>query len=185
VTRRVEGSDLLGCLEKELGKCRTAKWDSDLPFSVLQFDDQPEPDLTTTLTFGISTHVLSGRDGFERRQELMVLLRRGLDEEALQIAANVGAYVIDAHVALAEGETVRMPRRRDGNLDRLVVAPPDPFPEEVGRCDEFDPPVELVWLLPFAGSEHHIVAEHGWRDLLHWMRERELDPYDLSRPVVL
>lgn len=184
MTRRVGGSDLLGCLETELGECRTARWDSDLPFSVLQFDDQPELDVTATLTFGIFTHVLTGPDGVERRQELMVLLRRGLDEEALQIAANVGAYVIEEHVALAEGETVGMPQR-DGNLDRLIVARPDPFPETFGRCDDFAPPVEFAWLLPFAGSEHHIVAEHGWRDLLHWIRARGLDPYDLARPVVL
>jgi hypothetical protein len=65
------------------------------------------------------------------------------------------------------------------------VARPDPFPKTFGHCDEFEPPVVFVWLLPFAGNEHHIIAEHGWRDLLYWARERELDPYDLGRPLVL
>jgi hypothetical protein len=73
----------------------------------------------------------------------------------------------------------------DGTLDRLVVALPEPFPDRFARCDEFEPPVELLWFLPFAASEQHIVTDHGWRELLHWIRERGESPYDLDRTTVL
>ena len=93
--------------------------------------------------------------------------------------------LLDEHVALVEGETVGMPGQAGSALDRLVVAAPQPFAPRFARCDDADPAVEIVWLLPFAPSEHHIVAEHGWRDLLQHIRAIGASPYDLLRPVVL
>ena len=185
---RPPGDVLLDHLERDLGEFRgrgLAEPETSLDFSLFQFDDRPEDGVTTTVTFGISTHVLTGRDGSERRQELLLALRADLDDAALDIAANIGAYVVDRHVALLEGETMRTPTEEDLKVDMLVAATPAPFPSRLSVCPEFEPPVEIVWLLPFAESEHHIVAEHGWRDLLHWLRERRLDVYDLARETVL
>ena len=93
-------------------------------------------------------------------------------------------YGIGEHVVVGSDarETIRLPVELDRELDLLVAAAPEPFPARFARCRSFEPPIEIVWLVPFAGGEHHIVAEHGWRDLLHWLRERELDVYDLRRP---
>jgi Suppressor of fused protein (SUFU) len=180
---------LLTHLERDLGEFTGAnaamKPETDLDFSLLQFDDRPESGVTATVTFGVSVHMLTGRDSRERREELVVLLQRPFDHEALDMAANIGRYLLDEHVALAEGETIRMPAQGGGRLDRLVAALPDPFPDRFARCDEFDPPIEFVWLLPFAQSEHHLVAEHGWRDLLDEVRAHGHSPYDLLRNVVL
>ena len=180
---------LLDHLERDLGEFTGAKGamkpETALGFSLLQFDDRPEDDVTATVTFGVSIHLLTQRDGRERRQELLLLLRTPFDEDALQIAANIGRYVLDEHVALAEGETIGMPPQAGGRLDRLVAAPPAAFAERFARCNEFDPPVDFVWLLPFAASEHHLVAEHGWRDLVDELRTQGLSPYDLLRDVVL
>jgi hypothetical protein len=180
---------LLAHLERDLGEFTGAKGamkpETGFEFSLLQFDDRPEDDVTATITFGLSVHVLTQRDGRERRQELVLLLRSPFDEDALEIAANIGRYVLEEHVALAEGETIRMPIQTGGRLDRLVVAPPAEFPDRFARCDEFDPPADFVWLLPFASSEHHVVAEHGWRDLVDELRAQGQSPYDLLRETVL
>lgn len=156
-----------------------------LEFSLLQFDDRPEDGVTATVTFGLSVHILTQQDGRERRQELVLLLCSPFDEDALEIATNIGCYVIAEHVALAEGETIRMPLQDGGRLDRLVVAPPAEFPNRLARCDTFDPPVDFLWLLPFASSEHHLVAEHGWRDLVDELRAQGQSPHDLLRETVL
>jgi hypothetical protein len=184
----IKSKAILEHLERDLGEYTgrgVARPESSLGFSLLQFDDRPDLGVTATVTLGVSAHLLQGSDGHDRREELMLLLRREFDEVALQIAANVGSYALEEHIALAEGETMGVPKEGDGGLDRLVVARPEPFSDRLARCDDLEPPVEFVWLLPFAESEHHIVAEHGWRDLLHWVREREFDPYDLRRQVVL
>jgi hypothetical protein len=180
---------LLAHLERDLGEFTgdkgAMKPETDLDFSLLQFDDRPDAGVTATVTFGLSIHVLRARDGRERREELVLLLERAFDADAMELAANIGRYVLAEHVALAEGETVGTPAQAAGQLDRLAVASPEPFPTRFTRCDEFDPPVDLVWLLPFAASEHHVVAEHGWRDLLDALRTRGQSPYDLRRDVVL
>lgn len=180
---------LLEHLERDLGEFTATKGamnaETGLDFSLLQFDDRPDSGVTATVTFGVSVHVLGGRDGSERREELIVLLRRSFDQEALEIAANIGQYLLDEHIALVEGETISMPPQRGSRLDRLVATSPVPLPGRFARCNQFEPPVDLVWLLPFAESEHHIVAEHGSRDLLRWIGERRESPYDLRRtPVV-
>jgi Suppressor of fused protein (SUFU) len=186
--RRPQAEAVLKHFERDLGEFAGAgvmKPETDLDFSLLQFDDRPEDGVTATVTFGLSIHVLNGRDAVQRREELILLLQRDFDGQALDAAANIGRYLLDEHVALVEGETVGMPGQADSTLDRLVVAAPEPFAPRFARYDDADLAVEIVWLLPFAPSEHHIVAEHGWRDLLQHIRAIGASPYDLLRPVVL
>jgi hypothetical protein len=179
---------LLEHLERDLGRYGgrgVTRPESDLAFSLLQFDDRPEPAVTATVTFGVSTHLLRDADGNDHRQELLLLLRRDADDTALQIAANVGSYVVDGHVGLLEGETVAMPAATASALDTLVAAGPEPFPARFARCEHFTPPLELIWLLPFAMSEWHLVVEHGWRELFLVLRRRGEAPWDLGRATVM
>jgi hypothetical protein len=187
---------LLDHLEAGLGGDRwmTYEADREIPFTIFAAPDRPADGVTTTFSFGISQHVLAGQDGSDRSQELLISLRRDLDDAALQIVANIGVYILDRHVALLEGETIRLPApaeaiglpaRDEPRLDWLVAAPPVPFAPSFATFAEASPPIELVWLLPFAEIEHHVVVEHGWRDLLRWLEEKELDPYDLRRAAVV
>jgi hypothetical protein len=48
-------------------------------------------DVTASVTFGIGSHVLTGSDGVDRRQELLVILRRAFDETAITLAAGIGS----------------------------------------------------------------------------------------------
>ena len=85
----------------------------------------------------------------------------------------------------------RAPRRRNGgspaelrdSLDRLIVARPEHV--DLADCEELEPPVGILWLLPFATDESHVALEHGWRDLLDWLRSSGADPYDLRRPSLV
>jgi Suppressor of fused protein (SUFU) len=92
--------------------------------------------------------------------------------------------LVDEHVALLEGETVRAPREL-GVTMMLVGAPPDRFMPGIVRFGDADPPLEVVWLLPFHESEHHVISQHGWRELMRLLDERELDPFDLAREALL
>jgi len=180
-----EGDVLMDHLERSLGEFSgrgTAASEWNIPFSVWQFDDVPEQDVTTLVTFGISAHLLVGSDQAEHRQEVLVSMRTQFDDESVDIAVSIGAYLLDRHVALLEGETVAIPAELRGSLDRMVVARPDHIDPELARCEGFEPAVELLWLLPFAPDESHVAIEHGWRDLLAWLRSSEADPYDLRRP---
>jgi hypothetical protein len=41
------------------------------------------------------------------------------------------------------------------------------------RFGDADPPLEVVWLLPFHESEHHVISQHGWRELMRLLDERD------------
>ena len=145
----------------------------------------PEPGVTTLVTFEISEHILVAADGTEHRQELLLSLRKQFDAASVDIAVSVGAHLLDRHIALVEGESVAIPAELRGSLDRMVVARPDHIDPELAPCDGFEPPVEIVWLLPYAADESHVAIEHGWRDLLDWLRSSGADPYDLARPSLV
>ena len=182
------GAVLMDHLERFLGEFSgrgTAEPEWNVPFSVLQFDDVPEREVTTLVTFGISNHLLVGSDEGERRQEVLLSMRKQYDDVSVEIAVSIGAYLVDRHVALLEGETVAIPAELRGSLDRLVVARPDHIDSGLARCEGFQPPVDVLWLLPFAPDESHVAIEHGWRDLLAWLRSSEADPYDLRRPSLV
>jgi hypothetical protein len=176
---------LLQWLEGALGPYRgrgvaEPEWNAD---SVLQFDDRPAQGVTASITLGIGSHVLIGADRIERRQELLVTLRRALDETAITLAAGIGSYLVDEHVALLEGETVRAPHELGVKM-MFVGASPGWFISGIARFGDSDPPLEVVWLVPFHESEHHVVSQHGWRELLRLFDEYDLDPFDLAREAV-
>ncbi len=177
---------LLEHLERSLGRYEgkgrvEPEWN--VPFSVLRFDDVPSEGVATQVTFGLSDHILVGADRKERRQELLVSLRQA--DVALDLLVSTGMYLLGGHLALLEGETVSIPAELQGSLRHLVVAHPDHLDPALAQCDTPDFPVELVWLLPFAVAESHVAVEHGWRDLLDWIREEGADPFDLERPSLV
>jgi len=67
----------------------------------------------------------------------------------------------------------------------FIGASPAWFISGIERFGDAEPPFEVVWLLPFHKSEHHVVSQHGWRDLLRLLEESDLDPFDLAREAVL
>jgi Suppressor of fused protein (SUFU) len=184
---QVSSRVVLRWLERELGPYRgggVAKPEWDAQFSVLQFQDRPTDGVTVSVTFGIGAHVLVGADGVGRRQELLVALREAFAETAITLVAGVGSYLLDDHLALVEGETIRAPHELGVEM-MLVAARPDAVAPRLVRFDEVEPPLELAWLLPFHEIEYHVVVGHGWPDLLALLAERGLDPFDLERRAVV
>jgi Suppressor of fused protein (SUFU) len=176
---------LLAHLERGLGGryagagITAPEWN--LPFSAFRFVDRPETGVNALTTFGLSSHAFTGADGMDHHQEILLTLRSRWDDVALQIIASLGAYMLDGHRALVEGETIAIPRELKLPLDFLVAAKPDPFAPGLGRCGECEPEVEIVWLLPYAADEEHVVTAHGWRDLVELLEESGSDGYDLAR----
>jgi len=125
-----EGAVLMDHLERFLGEFSgrgTAEPEWNVPFSVWQFDDVPEREVTSLVTFGISDHLLVGSDEGERRQEVLLSMRKQYDDVSVEVAVSIGAYLVDRHVALLEGETVDGDSSRAARLPRPTGSrPPRP-----------------------------------------------------------
>jgi hypothetical protein len=95
------------------------------------------------VSFGLGRHLLEGR-----RQEILLALRPTWDEVATHIIVSVGMYVLDRHLPLNVGETVGIPPQLETATRTLVVASAEELAEGLGVCLEYEPPVEILWLMP-------------------------------------
>jgi hypothetical protein len=91
----------------------------------------------------VGRHLLDGR-----RQAVLMALRSEWEDAALSIVVTVGAYVVDRHAPLNLGETVRIPHELKTPTEKVVVASADELVTGLGLCADYDPPVEILWLVP-------------------------------------
>ena len=156
----VDRNALLPHFERSLGPyCGegVAEPEWNVPFSAFRWPDAPEPGVSTLVTFGLARHLFAGR-----RQELLLALRPVWDEVALSILVSVGMYALDRHAPLNVGETVRIPEELDTPVQRLAVVPADELAPGLGLCREYEPPVEVLWLIPQDGDDRFELGDRHW-----------------------
>lgn len=144
--RRTANNRLLPHYERFLGPFSgdgvfEPEWN--VPFSTLRWRGVIAEDVDVVTTLGLGRHVLSGR-----RQEILVALRSVWEDVALPIVASVGAYVVDRHAPLNVDEVIAIPPELATPLDALAVASADLLVQGLGLCRDYEPPIEILWLLP-------------------------------------
>ena len=75
-------------------------------------------------------------------------MRRSWREIATSILVSTGVYMVDQHMALNVGETIRIPSELRTKVSTLVVRGGDELVAGLGLCAEHEPPIELLWLSP-------------------------------------
>jgi len=114
----------------------------------------PEPGVNTLVSFGLGRHLLDGR-----RQELLVALRPRWDDVALSIVASSGMYVLDRHLPLNAGETIRIPTELETPVQMLVVVSADELAAGLGQCRAYRPAIEVLWLRPHAAHDRYELGD--------------------------
>ena len=66
----------------------------------------------------------------------------------MSIVVSVGAYLVDRHLPLDIGERVRIPAELETPTKTTVVASADDLVAGLGLCRHYEPPVEILWLVP-------------------------------------
>ena len=66
----------------------------------------------------------------------------------MHIMVSVGMYVLDRHLPLNLGETVGIPPELETAARTLVVVSAEDLAQGLGICLEYEPPVEILWLMP-------------------------------------
>ena len=142
---------LLPHFERSLGRFKgegTAEPEWNVPFSAFRWRDAPHAGVDVLVSFGLARHLLA-----DRRQELLLALRRAWEDVALSILVSIGAYLLERHIPLGVGETVRVPPELETPVDTLVVSSADELVSGLGVCGDYDPPIEVVWLVPRGGRD--------------------------------
>ena len=137
---------LLPHLERALGRFTgdgVAEPEWNVPFSAFRWRDSPEPGVNTLVSFGLGRHLFD-----RRRQELLLALRPTWDGVALDIIVSVGTYLLDRHVPFDVGESIAIPPELKTAPRTLRVASADELTAGLGTCSDYEPPVEVLWLVP-------------------------------------
>jgi hypothetical protein len=147
---------LLPHLERALGSFSGegfAEPEWNIPFSAFRWPNSPETGINTLVSFGLGRHLFQGR-----RQEILLALRPTWDEVAVHIIVSVGMYVLDRHLPLNVGETVGIPPQLETATRTLVVASSEELAEGLGVCFEYEPPVEILWLMPTGANGRFVLG---------------------------
>jgi hypothetical protein len=137
---------LLPHLEQALGSFMGggfAEPEWNVPFSVFRWPNSPEAGINTLVSFGLGRHLFHGR-----RQEILLALRPTWDEVATHIIVSVGTHLLDRHLPLNLGETVGIPPQLETATRTLVVVSAEELAQGLGVCLEYEPPIEILWLMP-------------------------------------
>jgi len=147
---------LLPHLERALGAFSGegfAEPEWNVPFSAFRWPNSPETGINTLVSFGLARHLLQGR-----RQEILLALRPTWDEVAMHIIVSVGMYVLDRHLPLNLGETVGIPPQLETATRTLEVVSAEELAEGLGVCLEYEPPVEILWLMPTGVNDRFVLG---------------------------
>ena len=124
-----------------------------VPFSAFRWPDSPESGINTLVSFGLGRHLFEGR-----RQEILLALRPTWDEVAVHIIVSVGMYLLDRHRPLNLGETVGIPPELETAARTMVVVSAEELAEGLGVCLEYEPPVEILWLMPTGVNDRFVLG---------------------------
>lgn len=163
--------------------------EENLGVRVATFADTPEPGLVTSLTLGISGHVLTQPlSGTKIRQELLTCVDAKYRElpwhEVLLATAKV---LLERHTAIRLGEVLGpagalFPEVRWCNATALLCAPPAFFDADFSEPTFDEISMIFAELIPITTSEAEWVQRFGWSAFFDRVNAGEIDILNLRRP---
>jgi len=68
-------------------------------------------------------------------------------------------YMLDRHLPLNAGETIRIPTELETPVQMLVVVSADELAAGLGLCRAYRPPIEVLWLRPHAAHDRNELGD--------------------------
>jgi hypothetical protein len=148
--------------------------------TVITYPGVPEPDLLTSVTYGVS--LVDHEEWHHGAVELCLCVRSG-DRRWGQVAASV-AEQLRGRCPFVDGDTLDVgePIAAESPMDAFVVHAPLVLDPPDGYVDVGDGhPVRIRGLYPVHRSERTFIIEHGVAAFWRLGRDGRWDPYDVTR----
>jgi hypothetical protein len=160
-----------------------------LDVQAARFDNVPSTELVTSITIGVSGHVL--RQAMTKttiRQELMTCVdQRYADLPWHEVLFSAAKIVLARHTAFLLGEVVGpagplFPEAPWCTATALLCAPPAFFDSVFSEIElDNGTPMVFVELIPITTAEAKWVKDHGWSMFFEKVNGGEVDIMDLTR----
>ncbi|MBT9556980.1 MAG: suppressor of fused domain protein [Myxococcales bacterium] len=175
---------LVAHLEKYLGVIEGGSGGGS-PIKVVRFRGQPEPNVVTYVTLGLSRQALPMPNGRKVRQELLLSAHERHDPANIaSLLMTFGEYIAAQDRALLRGDVVgpSSPLMAGVQMNALYAAMPVFFPGEFATFHGTSPPTVFVWMIPLHGSEAEFVKRSGWDAFEDNLESADIDFWGLHRP---
>ena len=178
--------DIVQHLEGHLGKIDRG-WGDAGDIQVVQFLDQPQKDVVTYTTLGLSSTPLPMKQGRTVRQELLVSVDSSFESKSIaSFLVTFAEYVRAQNRALLRGDVVgpSEPLIPGARASAVYAAMPVFFDDDFATYRGSSPPTVLVWLIPLPFEDADLVKTRGWEAFENELESTAVDFWDLNRSPV-
>ena len=177
--------ELIEHLEKYLGPITTGRSlkHPSYKLQVVKFENQPEQDIMTFSTLGLSKYNLKMSDNQYIRQELLVAVSKEYkDEEVASFLLSFAEHVIASKRCLLRGDVIGPGPpiiegvQANGVYASVPVIFDSEFYEAKGNVNTI-----FVWLIPVLTEEIEFIHEYGWSNFEDKLEQVYCNFWDLNR----
>lgn len=172
--------------EEHLGEI-TRGWSDDTRqhgIQVVSFDGQPEADVRTYATLGLSRHIVDLSEARQIRQELLMSANIAFSPDAAAgLVLSLAEHVLRRGKALLRGEVIGpdAPVIAGSMLTAIYVTNPSPFAKSLTEFVSEPPATVFAYLIPITEAEAALVRERGWSWFEEELERQNPDIWDLGR----
>src|SRR5712691_8664472 len=154
---------------------------------VFSFVDTPTSGLDTSVTIGLSGHLLDQGGGGSIRQELVSSVDQKYNELPWhQVLLSAGKILLSQHTAFLLGQVLGpagpiFPEAPWCKATALLCSPPAFFDSDFDEFEFDGIATVFVELTPITTAEAEWIKRHGWSKFFERVNNGEIDILDLSR----
>jgi hypothetical protein len=161
---------------------------SSVKVQVVRFEQQPESNVNTYVTLGLSDWQLNmSRSGRKVRQELLLCATSQLSERDVASALlGIAERCIESGSAVLRGDVIELgrPLLNGTQMSAVYATNPTVFGERLLAVDPEQPPLVFVWLVPVTTDEVDFIRNRSWAAFEAELEAEDPDPWNIQRSSV-
>lgn len=162
--------------------------DSRARCQIARFKNQPEPNVDTYVTLGLSDEQLEmRRSGRKVRQELLLCVEAHWPErDAASVLLAIAEECTRSGAAILRGDVVELgqPISNESRITAVYATNPTVFGDKLLAIDSEQPPLVYVWLIPITEAEVDFIRASGWSAFEAALEVEDPDLWDMRRPSI-
>ncbi|WP_185247219.1 suppressor of fused domain protein [Chryseobacterium bernardetii] len=179
--------NLIEHIEKYLGAITSGESVNNDEFGKLifcKFQNQPNNNITTYLTLGLSDHILNLKEKKWARMELLAGVYSSQENSKMNdLLLYISDRMLRTHNAILRGQAIGIPDNIFDNkgLKSVYVSIPVFFEDGFATFEETTPATIFAWIFPLYENERDFINKNGWNKFEDELEVADCDFWNLNR----
>ncbi|WP_343643670.1 suppressor of fused domain protein [Chryseobacterium sp.] len=179
--------NLIEHIEKYLGAITSGESVNNDEFGKLifcRFDNQPDNNITTYLTLGLSDHILNIKEDKQVRMEILTSIYSSQENSKIyDLLLYVADKMLRTHRAILRGQVIDIPDNIFDNKEftSVYVSVPVFFEDDFASFKVSTPATIFAWIFPLYENESNFINKNGWNKFEDELEVSDCDFWDLNR----